>query len=199
MLIEIPAEHCIPDPFLELIAQVNGNSPGIDELRKGIYSIGHFGGTGFLEEFEHYPEFSVPGDDRFLDDRRNCYGVCDNIDQILKVFPELEKSDREFVVTVSKVERANQSPTGGWRWHKWGPYIGTHTPQHEYIYDEEGIDVVLCYHIYERVNYVGMTTDQLMEAYQRKFYTKFDPASHYWRGESPHALREGLLKAFKAL
>lgn len=32
---------------------------------------------------------------------------------------------------------------GGWRWHKWGEYIGKHTPQYEYLDHETGIDYVL--------------------------------------------------------
>ena len=33
----------------------------------------------------------------------------------------------------------------GWRWHKWGEYIGVHEPQHEYLSYEKGIDYVLSY------------------------------------------------------
>jgi hypothetical protein len=32
---------------------------------------------------------------------------------------------------------------GGWRWHKWGEYIGKHNPQYEYLDHETGIDYVL--------------------------------------------------------
>ena len=32
---------------------------------------------------------------------------------------------------------------GGWRWHKWGEYIGKHNPQYEYLDHESGIDYVL--------------------------------------------------------
>lgn len=38
--------------------------------------------------------------------------------------------------------RAEQSPEGGWRWHKWGEYIGDHTPTAEYLYDEPEIERV---------------------------------------------------------
>lgn len=50
-----------------------------------------------------------------------------------------------------KMERCEQYPEGGWRWHKWGPYIGVQNPQCEYLYDEKNIDVVYTYHIYEIV------------------------------------------------
>ena len=33
----------------------------------------------------------------------------------------------------------------GWRWHKWGPYIGTQDPQCEYLADEPEIKEVFVY------------------------------------------------------
>ena len=77
------------------------------------------------------------------------YGVADSIDQIRETFKFLERSDRKFICFVSAVYKKDQSATGGWRWHKWGPYIGNHKIRCEYLYDEVGIDHVLLYHIYE--------------------------------------------------
>lgn len=37
---------------------------------------------------------------------------------------------------------------GGWRWHKWGPYLGKHTPQCQYLDEEQNIDYVLIWHLY---------------------------------------------------
>jgi hypothetical protein len=48
------------------------------------------------------------------------------------------------------VIKANQSHEGGWRWHKWGEYIGKYEPQYEYLYDEPEIEKVYVYHIYEK-------------------------------------------------
>jgi len=81
----------------------------------------------------------------------DAYGVCDSVEQLLAACPELEAPGRRFVVTVTPVKRANQPADGGWRWHKWGDYIGTQNPQHEYLYDDVHIDMVLCYHIFEKV------------------------------------------------
>ena len=38
--------------------------------------------------------------------------------------------------------------TGGWRWYKWGPYLGKHTPKCEYLDEEKNIDYVLLWHLY---------------------------------------------------
>lgn len=67
------------------------------------------------------------------------YGVCDSPEQFLSKFGGiLDSAVRRFVVSLTPVWRANQPCEGGWRWHKWGPYVGDHDPQHEYLYDDEG-------------------------------------------------------------
>lgn len=60
-------------------------------------------------------------------------------------------SERRFVVAFTRVRREDQPADGGWRWHKWGQYIGKHEPRCEYLYDEDGIDEVYCFHVYERI------------------------------------------------
>jgi len=78
------------------------------------------------------------------------YGVCDNYEQILEQRKDfLNNPDKNYVIGLCTVERKNQESSGGWRWHKWGEYIGIHEIKHEYLYDEEGIEKVYCYHIYE--------------------------------------------------
>jgi hypothetical protein len=47
--------------------------------------------------------------------------------------------------------KANQPKEDGWRWRKWGQYIGALEPTCEYIADEPHIDKVYVYHIYEKV------------------------------------------------
>lgn len=124
-----------------IIAMLNGRASGAQEIREGVYEIGHFGGTSFLRGYEHYPSnLSV-----------HCYGVCDSVDQLLEKCPELVESDRKFVVTVHTLKKSDQPLEGGWRWHKWGDYIGTQDPQCEYLHDEPVIEQVMTYHIYEKV------------------------------------------------
>ena len=123
-----------------MIAFINGNSVKAKALQTGVYQIGHFGSSDFLRGYNEYPDLTI-----------GPYGVCDSVEQLLKACPELEADkDRRFVITVTPVTRAQQPDSGGWRWHKWGDYIGTQNPQHEYLYDEKHIEEVLVYHIYER-------------------------------------------------
>ena len=81
------------------------------------------------------------------------YGVADNIEQIKEKYKEwIEKSDWVIEVTYIFQDKEKAGLDGGWRWHKWGEYIGTLEPQCEYLDDEEFGDdwqgYVLCYHIY---------------------------------------------------
>lgn len=78
----------------------------------------------------------------------NTYGVCDNAEQILNKWPHLDKDKNRHFITMTPIYRKGQPENDGWRWHKWGEYIGDFEPQCEYLYDEEGIDVVYVFHIY---------------------------------------------------
>lgn len=90
----------------------------------------------------------------------NCYGVVDTPEQLFELFPIIDAlENRYFCVSMVEMRRDEQEPNGGWRWHKWGAYLGTREPQFEYLYDEtaenrsdgKAIDAVWVYHIYELV------------------------------------------------
>ena len=70
--------------------------------------------------------------------------ISKNYPKILIFYP-----NKNYVIGLSVVERKNQSSDGGWRWHKWGQYIGKYEPKCEYLYDEESIDYVYCFTILE--------------------------------------------------
>lgn len=86
------------------------------------------------------------------------YGVCDSPEQLLEHLPHLAEDPEAYMVAMVEIRRDRQSDWGGWRWHKWGPYIGTQNPQHEYLYDEKHIDVVYTYHIYR----ITMEADEVL-------------------------------------
>lgn len=113
--------------------------------------------------FEHYQvgvyrhDGYICNADKFITEKCNNkiinwgpFGVCDNYKQILQHHKDLlNNTNKNYVIILSTIERKNQDPTGGWRWHKWGPYIGTQNPKHEYLYDDTHIDKVYVYTIYE--------------------------------------------------
>lgn len=123
------------------------------KLTSGVYELDHFNGEteldrqkGWGADYDHsYPRLTRSDGNWF-----GSYGVCDDFRQVLDQCSMLATSEREFVVFVTEVRREDQSEDGGWRWHKWGSYIGTREPTCEYLYDEPEIDAVYVYHITER-------------------------------------------------
>jgi len=94
------------------------------------------------QEFEKdYPTFDDPSFDSI--------GVCDGPEQLIAKLPkQVTEGDELFVISMVRVDKAAQEP-GGWRWHKWGPYIGDQVPTCEYLMDEPVIETVWTYHVYK--------------------------------------------------
>ena len=84
-------------------------------------------------------------------DHIDCLGVADNINQIKKHLGvySTNETPRKICIKVTPIRKKDQHETGGWRWHKWGAYIGTQKPKMEYLYNEPNIDLVYVFHIYE--------------------------------------------------
>lgn len=84
------------------------------------------------------------------------YGVCDNYEQILERVKDIDKyvnsKDEDYCIVLYKVTRESQPETDGWRWCKWGDYIGDHKKTAEYFYDEKEIDYVYVFSIYKIYN-----------------------------------------------
>jgi hypothetical protein len=80
----------------------------------------------------------------------NCwsYGVADNIEQVIDFYNKNKGSIFSGNHVISTFE-VHKTPECGWRWKKWGPYIGTKTPMCEYLADEPDIDKVVCFSIYK--------------------------------------------------
>lgn len=107
-------------------------------------------------EFEETQNLSF--DDRygFFPDigGKSTYGVADSIEQIKEYYrEEIADLKNKYAIAVTPVfqERENRGKGGGWRWHKWGPYIGKLEPQCEYLDDEdfgEGFKYILTFSIY---------------------------------------------------
>lgn len=136
MLVSINAYH---DSIGAVIASINNNSSNNTEVAKGIYEIGHFNFENCIyEKIERYPDVEI-----------GPYGVCDSYEQILEQCPELESSEKKYCISITPIRKSNEESPGGWRWHKWGEYIGTHEITSEYIADEPLIEKVYVYHIYE--------------------------------------------------
>ena len=108
------------------------------------------------DEFEELKTLSF--NDRykiFEDSSKITYGVADNIDQIKEYYKEeVEDKETNYSISLTPVwqEKENQGKGGGWRWHKWGEYIGNLNPQCEYLDDEnfgEQFEFVIVFTLYK--------------------------------------------------
>ena len=63
------------------------------------------------------------------------YGLCDNATQVVEYYNKLKAEGHmkgNHVILLSFMGR-----NSGWRWHKWGSYIGNFEPRCEYFEDED--------------------------------------------------------------
>lgn len=128
--------------ILSLIGQ--GGTP--EQLETGIFISPSFSfGNSIGDNHDEY--FNFHSDGEYL----GSYGVCDTVDQVKEKYAKwLNDPELKFCVSFTKVIKSEQPPSDGWRWCKWGEYIGTKESKCEYIYDEEDdIQEVYCYHIYQ--------------------------------------------------
>lgn len=110
-----------------------------EPFEPGMYLLNHWNFEVTHEVLDEYPDT----------DQYNSYGVCDSPEQWKNLFAEYAVADKHYAVAFVRIAKDEQPAIGGWRWHKWGPYIGSQNPTCEYLYDEPEIDVVYTYHVYE--------------------------------------------------
>lgn len=78
------------------------------------------------------------------------YGVADNIEQVKKKYKKkIAQKKNKYVIGFDVIKKSRQEENGGWRWHKWGNYIGKHKITTEYLFDEKIIEEVIVYNIYK--------------------------------------------------
>jgi hypothetical protein len=130
--------------FLNWKVEKNRTAPE----QTGIYiDYGLNFSNDIIERLPYQFEYPVLGEvtEFKFDDRKEAqsfgtlspYGVCDTVEQVLEHYKsDLENPDRKFCISFNTIVKAEQPESGGWRWNKWGSYIGTHDRQCEYLYDE---------------------------------------------------------------
>jgi hypothetical protein len=107
------------------------------------------------EEFEEFKDFSTSANYEIFDYDKITYGVADNVEQIKHYYKdEIADPDNKYVIAVTPVwqDKSNAGKGGGWRWHKWGKYIGELDSKCEYLDDEDfgdGFEYILTFSIYK--------------------------------------------------
>jgi hypothetical protein len=122
-------------------------------LETGIYYDNGFNFRKF--EFVEMEKHTYDDEKIFTDYSKSEYGVADNVEQIKEYFKdEISDTENKYVISLTPVgqDKDNKGKGGGWRWHKWGPYIGILNRECEYIDDEDfgdDFEYVLVFHLYK--------------------------------------------------
>lgn len=132
-------------PTLAILAMVRGTSDQPKILKEGYVQIGHFSSDILLYGRNGDWDFEVEG--------VPTYGVCDSPEQFVEKFhATLEADPRNICVFFTHIpkEPHNNGKGGGWRWHKWGEYVGDGEPTTEYLDDEAGFEIgVYVFHVHD--------------------------------------------------
>jgi len=165
MLTNVPLkEDFISAIFGITVDNINNPQPGV-YMDVG-FNFNHMIEDGYLiDDYPDYfplPEYDPTKDCKSTPEQRldffrkrmesgeffGSYGVADNLEQILaKYKPYADDPNHYFCISVQEIRKSEEPEWGGWRWHKWGEYIGVQKPQCEYIRDEPIIESVLVFHV----------------------------------------------------
>ena len=115
------------------ILSLIGQGGKAEELETGIFISPSFSfGNSIINDKNEYFDFQNEGE--YL----GAYGVCDTVEQVKEKYSKwLNDTELKFCISFTKVTKSEQDANGGWRWHKWGEYIGKLNPQCEYLDDED--------------------------------------------------------------
>lgn len=106
-----------------------------ERLDPGVFLIPHFNGGLHLGDGVKRPVVD---------------GVCDSFENFMEqVGDSYDVRQERYVAFLTCVRRADQPPTWGWRWSRWGPYCGTQRKVSEFLYDEPDIERVYVFTVYD--------------------------------------------------
>jgi hypothetical protein len=137
------------DPILSIL----GGGDSLKRLDVGVYQINHCSFDMMLsrlggnlrddDDWDPYCD-ELPGG-------VPCYGVCDSVEQFMRKYGEALKTDvADYCLSFTRIAKATQDPVGGWRWHKWGEYVGEGEPTHEYLSHEPKFTEVYVFHVFRK-------------------------------------------------
>lgn len=165
MLVDAKKIGC-EDPFIKLLLEAVSSGEMQDStpvrIAKGVYLCRHWNFERFVKVRDYFKDYNSEkislerylGATRFGDNSRyDDYGVCDSPEQVVERL-RLNEDPRKLVVALVRIDKDSEPENGGWRWHKWGAYIGDKKPQCEYLYDEPDIHTVYTYHVYEPLEFI---------------------------------------------
>lgn len=165
MLVDVDVPPPADQRMASILSILSDGNPNVVRLDRGLYEVNHHNFDTLLGEavVDRYPcdgYDKVPADSNFVEFITEwmaahpglppSYGVCDTPSQLVNKYPTLDTDPRPLVASFTPIHKSAQHPHGGWRWHKWGTYIGEQQRVGcEYLADEPHIELVYTYQIIE--------------------------------------------------
>lgn len=141
MLVDV--EFRRPDMVLAMVAGLNGGPATPEHVGTGMYLACHWNVGDMVRntrnrwQEDEWTELPVPES-----------GVCDSPQQLTNKY-DFNSFPEPVFISFVRIRRAEQPREDGWRWHKWGEYIGDKEPQCEYLSDEPEIEEVYTFTVHE--------------------------------------------------
>lgn len=113
----------------------------------GVYEFPSFNSYNFIGRSKQY---YFEAEDGF---EWSISGVCDNYNQVKEKYADILNDDnkQKYIIALYKVQQKFEPQRWGWRWKKFGDYIGKHKIEKEYLYDEDLSDInqdhIYCFRI----------------------------------------------------
>lgn len=107
----------------------------LEELYKKAHTGIYFADFNFNTDIELFSNYEIKEDTysfspktlkelvNYENSRQN-YGICNNYKEILNEYPELETSNKKFIVSIFEISETKEFHEGEIKWHKYGKYIG---------------------------------------------------------------------------
>lgn len=129
--------------YNEIVKKIREESPNIklipDTIENPPAVISRLSSDSLIRMFSGYKAETID------------YGLCDNATQVINKYNESVKGDKTYMIVLTPIFKADQPQDYGFRFHKWGEYIGVQNIEgYEYIYDSD-IDMIYVYSVYEIV------------------------------------------------
>lgn len=154
MLKDLPANWKLPqDVYVQMLrslATAHIDQGHTDWRPTRVYPGVYLAHINFDKEIDDLIVNRWPSFDFEIADWFNAYGVVDSWTQLPLTY--LESDPRNLLVFLGRHTKAEQPAEGGWRWHKWGPYLGIfreQVKQNEYLHDTPDVVEVWSYQTVE--------------------------------------------------
>lgn len=80
---------------------------------------------------------------------KKAYGLCDNYQQVLNNFKEIESNDTKYFILLKEIKKSDLKKEKEYKYSSWGGYYGDFNIKEKFFSLEKGLDIITAFHIME--------------------------------------------------